>query len=62
MNSNTISIIFQAAAGFGKLLFDAFTRGDQAEIRRLSAVLDQPLQSSVVKAQKDEEARARLGG
>jgi hypothetical protein len=48
MNPETIKLIIDVGAAFAQRIAKAFIDGDEAEIKKLSDVIDEPLRSKVV--------------
>jgi hypothetical protein len=57
MNPETIGLIIDVVAAFGRRIADAFMSDDDAEIQRLADVLDEPLKSKVVQQHGVEKMR-----
>lgn len=57
MNPETIKLIIEVVASFGRMIADAFMQDDDEPLRRLSDVLDEPLRSKVVQQHGVEKMR-----
>jgi len=57
MNPETIKLIIDVGAALARKIAEAFAGDDDAEIRRLADVLDEPLRSKVVQQHGVEKMR-----
>lgn len=60
MNKETVTMIMEAGFAVATRLFEAFSNGDEEELKRLSEVLPEQLRSKLQLRLKEEEARRRL--
>lgn len=57
MNPETIKLIIDVVAAFGRRIAEAFMQDDDEPVRRLADVLDEPLRSKVVQQHGVEKMR-----
>lgn len=62
MNPETIKLIIDVVAAFGRRVAEAFMSDDDEPIRRLADVLDEPLRSKVVQQHGVEKMRRAFHG
>ena len=61
MSSETISLIMTAAAKFGEYLFNAFTKDDDEELKKLTEVLPSELRTKIALKHQEEVAKKMFG-